>query len=140
MCEVYDVRLTQHARASRFAAGTRAPWVVAGFALALTACGQKGPLYLPDRGGAVVTSPAAAPPAPSPQEQAPNNAPTQQPQSAPTQQPQSAPTQQPQSAPTQQPQSAPTQQPQSAPTQQPQAPTTAPPKKTDKDSDSQTPH
>lgn len=29
---------------------------------ALTACGQKGPLYLPDKGGKVVTSaPAAAP-------------------------------------------------------------------------------
>ncbi len=29
-------------------------------ALILTACGQKGPLYLPDTGGAVVTRPAGA--------------------------------------------------------------------------------
>jgi hypothetical protein len=31
----------------------------------VSACGQKGPLYLPDKGGAVVTSPApqSAPPA-----------------------------------------------------------------------------
>jgi len=35
---------------------------------ALTGCGQKGPLYLPDKGGTIVTSaPAApAPAAPSP--------------------------------------------------------------------------
>jgi len=77
-----------------------APSVVAAFALAVAACGQKGPLYLPDRGGAVVTSPAAAP--------APQNAPAQPPQSAPA--------------------------------QAPQPPTTTPPKKTDKDSDSQAPH
>jgi predicted small lipoprotein YifL len=43
-------------------------------ALAAGACGQKGPLYLPDKGGRVVTSPpaasqpqpAAAPPATAP--------------------------------------------------------------------------
>jgi predicted small lipoprotein YifL len=32
--------------------------------LALAGCGQKGPLYLPEKGGAVITAPAAAPPAP----------------------------------------------------------------------------
>ncbi len=32
-------------------------------ALALSACGQKGPLYLPDKGGAVVSPPPAAGPA-----------------------------------------------------------------------------
>jgi predicted small lipoprotein YifL len=81
-------------------------------ALILAGCGQKGPLYLPDKGGQVVTSPAAAPA--------------------------SAPAQAPQSTPGEAPQSTPTQPPQSAPTQLPEAPT-APPKKTDKDSDSQTP-
>jgi predicted small lipoprotein YifL len=30
-----------------------------------TACGQKGPLYLPPKNGTVVTRPAAPPPAPS---------------------------------------------------------------------------
>lgn len=29
----------------------------------LAACGKKGPLYLPDRGGDVVTRPVATPPA-----------------------------------------------------------------------------
>jgi predicted small lipoprotein YifL len=82
-------------------------------ALILAGCGQKGPLYLPDKGGQVVTSPAAAPASP--------------------------PAQAPQSAPGEAPQSTPTQPPQSAPTQLPEAPTAAP-KKTDKDSDdSQTP-
>jgi len=38
--------------------------LVALTALALGGCGQKGPLYLPDKGGKVVTSaPANAPPA-----------------------------------------------------------------------------
>ena len=32
--------------------------------LALAGCGQKGPLYLPEKGGAVVTTPATTPPAP----------------------------------------------------------------------------
>ena len=32
--------------------------------LALAGCGQKGPLYLPEKGGTVVTAPAPAPPAP----------------------------------------------------------------------------
>jgi predicted small lipoprotein YifL len=36
-------------------------------ALAVGGCGQKGPLYLPDKGGKVVTSvPAAAPAQPAP--------------------------------------------------------------------------
>jgi predicted small lipoprotein YifL len=30
--------------------------------LVLAACGKKGPLYLPDRGGEVITRPAATPP------------------------------------------------------------------------------
>jgi predicted small lipoprotein YifL len=38
--------------------------VVAFAALGLAGCGQKGPLYLPDKNGTVVTSaPATAPPA-----------------------------------------------------------------------------
>jgi predicted small lipoprotein YifL len=50
--------------------------IAAGAALLVSACGQKGPLYLPDKGAAVVTAPAAAqeqpavpaasPPAPAP--------------------------------------------------------------------------
>lgn len=35
-------------------------------AFAAGGCGQKGPLYLPDKGGKVVTSPRAAQPAPAP--------------------------------------------------------------------------
>ena len=50
--------------------------------LALGGCGQKGPLYLPEKSGAVVTSPAATPPAPPP-------APGQPPQPSPAPQPQS---------------------------------------------------
>ncbi|HEY1873198.1 MAG TPA: lipoprotein [Steroidobacteraceae bacterium] len=50
--------------------------------LALAGCGQKGPLYLPEKGGAVVTSPAATAPAPPP-------APGQPPQPSPAPQPQS---------------------------------------------------
>jgi predicted small lipoprotein YifL len=34
--------------------------IAAGAALLVSACGQKGPLYLPDKGAAVVTAPAAA--------------------------------------------------------------------------------
>jgi predicted small lipoprotein YifL len=41
--------------------------VLVGVVLVLSGCGQKGPLYLPDSKGAVVTSaPAAATPAPAP--------------------------------------------------------------------------
>jgi len=43
----------------------------------LAACGQKGPLYLPDTGGEVVTRPAGAT----------QSTPQQQPQQQPTQQP-----------------------------------------------------
>jgi predicted small lipoprotein YifL len=50
--------------------------IAAGAALLTSGCGQKGPLYLPDKGAAVVTSapaaaqgqpaaPAASPPAPA---------------------------------------------------------------------------
>ena len=36
-------------------------WLLLAFAaLAAGGCGQKGPLYLPDKGGKVVTSPPAA--------------------------------------------------------------------------------
>ena len=35
---------------------------VAAGALVLAGCGQKGPLYLPEKGGAVVTAPAATTP------------------------------------------------------------------------------
>jgi predicted small lipoprotein YifL len=47
--------------------------VLALLACALTACGQKGPLYLPDPAGAIVTRPAQLPPEPS---TAPNSSPT----------------------------------------------------------------
>jgi predicted small lipoprotein YifL len=41
-------------------------------ALAAGGCGQKGPLYLPDKGGKVVTSaPAATPVQPAPPAEAP---------------------------------------------------------------------
>lgn len=41
---------------------------------ALSACGQKGPLYLPDAAGEVVTRPAATPPpAPTENTSAPNS-------------------------------------------------------------------
>jgi predicted small lipoprotein YifL len=51
-------------------------------ALLLAGCGQKGPLYLPERGGAVVTAPAEAPPpAPVPSGQPPAVSPAPQPQS-----------------------------------------------------------
>ena len=89
----------------RVAAGLAASVV-----LALAGCGQRGPLYLPDKGGAVVTSPAAAPPAPPPAPTAPG-----QPQQPP-----------------------PTAEPQSTPEPAPSAPS-APPKKSDEDKDSQSP-
>jgi len=47
--------------------------------LALAGCGQKGPLYLPEKGGTVVTAPAPASPA----------APGQPPEPSPAPQPQS---------------------------------------------------
>lgn len=59
---------------------TRAATIVA-FALLLSGCGQKGPLYLPDRNGTVVTSPPANPPGAQPQAPADGTAP----QTAPTQ-------------------------------------------------------
>jgi predicted small lipoprotein YifL len=41
--------------------------LLSGLSLLLAACGQKGPLYLPDKHAAVVTSaPAAAPAPPAP--------------------------------------------------------------------------
>lgn len=40
--------------------------------MSLAACGQKGPLYLPDQGGEVVTRPAASQ---APQQQSPQTAP-----------------------------------------------------------------
>ena len=104
------MRLAQQVRAVRLAAGKRASWVVAGLAVTLAACGQKGPLYLPDKGGSIVTSPA------------PSGTPAAPPQSAPNPPPQSAPNPSPQSAPQQPSQTAP-----------------APPKKTDKDNDQPTP-
>jgi predicted small lipoprotein YifL len=69
----------------------RAPWLVAAFALALSGCGQKGPLYLPDKGAQVVTSPPAAPGATSAPTQPPAGTPGQPAQSAPTE-PTSSPT------------------------------------------------
>jgi predicted small lipoprotein YifL len=47
-------------------------WILtASAALAAAACGQKGPLYLPDHNGSVVTRPAGTAPQPSPQGQTP---------------------------------------------------------------------
>jgi len=85
--------------------------LAASVALALAGCGQKGPLYLPEKGGAVVTSPSgSAAPAPPPAPSAPG-----QPQEP-----------------------APTAEPQSTPEPAPTAPS-APPKKSDEDQDSQSP-
>jgi predicted small lipoprotein YifL len=86
--------------------------VAASAALALSGCGQKGPLYLPEKPGAVVTSPAATPPAPPP----------------------------PPSAPGQPPQPPPAAEPQSTPEPAPTSSTPAPAKKSDQDKDSQSPH
>jgi len=51
---------------------------VAAGALVLAGCGQKGPLYLPERSGAVVTAPPATtpgqPPEPAPAPQPPSTA------------------------------------------------------------------
>jgi predicted small lipoprotein YifL len=81
-----------------------------GIALALTlsGCGQKGPLYLPDKGGQVVTSPPAAAPAAG-------------------------------SAPAQPAPGTSGQPAQGAPADAAPSPTTPTKKKTDQDSDSQTP-
>jgi predicted small lipoprotein YifL len=105
-------------------------------ALVVAACGQKGPLYLPEKGGQVVTTSATAP---APGQSAPRQpSPTPQAQSAPGQTmvtpAQPAQTQ----PPTAQPPTAqpPTNQPQSA---QPAPATPSPHKKADPDSDSQTP-
>lgn len=48
----------------------RRAWLTLLFPLGLAACGQKGPLHLPDEGGTVITRPAApeAAPAPAPGE------------------------------------------------------------------------
>jgi len=60
-----------------------APFAIAVLlACALTACGQKGPLYLPEAPTEVVTRPAATPP-PSENTKAPNS--PQSPDSAPAQ-------------------------------------------------------
>jgi diaminopimelate decarboxylase len=79
--------------------------------LALAGCGQKGPLYLPEKGGAAVTTPATAAPAPPP----PPASPGQPPQPSPAPGPQST-------------------------AEPPPEDVAAPPKKSDKDEDQQTPH
>ena len=51
-------------------------WVVAGALVAsLVGCGQKGALYLPDKGGEVVTRPGGQTAQPAPQSPAPAPAP-----------------------------------------------------------------
>jgi hypothetical protein len=52
-------------------------------ALMLAGCGQKGPLYLPEKGATAVTNPAGPPPAPPPAGQPAEPSPAPQPQSAP---------------------------------------------------------
>ena len=53
-------------------------WIlIAGAALTAAACGQKGPLYLPEHTGTVVTRPAQPPAAPAPQNNPPQGS-TQQ--------------------------------------------------------------
>ena len=84
--------------------------VILAATLALAGCGQKGPLYLPEKPGAVVTAPATAP-APPP----PPAAPGQPPQPSPAPGPQGA-------------------------AEPPPTDVSAPPKKSDKDEDPQTPH
>jgi predicted small lipoprotein YifL len=58
-------------RSSAMASATRMMLGLLGV-LALAACGQKGPLYLPDQGGEVVTRPASQP---STQSRSPETAP-----------------------------------------------------------------
>lgn len=48
--------------------------LIVGAALMLAACGQKGPLYMPDTGGEVVTRPAGAAQS-TPQQASPETAP-----------------------------------------------------------------
>lgn len=58
--------------------------LAASAALLLAGCGQKGPLYLPEKGGTVVTAPGQAPPPPPvPAGQPSTPSPAPQPQSAP---------------------------------------------------------
>ncbi len=52
-------------------------------ALVFAGCGQKGPLYLPEKAGAVVTPAEAPPPTPTPAGQPPEPSPVPQPQSSP---------------------------------------------------------
>ncbi|MBV8305839.1 MAG: lipoprotein, partial [Gammaproteobacteria bacterium] len=63
--------------------GVRARLTAAAALLLLGGCGQKGPLYLPEKGGAVVTTPAPPPPAPVAPGQPPEPSPAPQPQSTP---------------------------------------------------------
>jgi len=60
--------------------------LAAALALALAGCGQKGPLYLPDKGGTVVTTPPQSAPA------QPEVTPAPTPESAPAPAPPTAPT------------------------------------------------
>jgi predicted small lipoprotein YifL len=59
-------------------------FALAGAMLMLAGCGQKGPLYLPPKSGAVVTAPATtpAPPPPTTPGQPPQPSPAPQPQSS----------------------------------------------------------
>jgi predicted small lipoprotein YifL len=65
---------------SRTGSGLAAVSIVA--ALVIAACGQKGPLYLPDKGGEVVTRPAGATPG-TPQQQPQQPAQQPSPETAP---------------------------------------------------------
>jgi predicted small lipoprotein YifL len=57
--------------------------LAASAALVLAGCGQKGPLYLPGKGGTVVTAPAEAPPPPAPQPQSTPGPPPEAPAGSP---------------------------------------------------------
>lgn len=57
-------------------------------AMGLTGCGQKGPLYLPDKGGDVVTRPAGQAGQQAPRQQSPETAPQPSTQPQPSPQPQ----------------------------------------------------
>lgn len=57
--------------------------LAASTALVLAGCGQKGPLYLPEKGGTVVTAPTEAPPPPAPQPQSTPGPPPESPASNP---------------------------------------------------------
>jgi predicted small lipoprotein YifL len=62
----------------------RAAALAASAALVLAGCGQKGPLYLPEKkGGAVVTAPEGPPPAPTTPGQPSAVSPAPEPQSSP---------------------------------------------------------